>query len=111
MEDKKMDKNYCEVCGSGMDGRCGRCGHYCGFRGGHILRWVLGIIIIVWIFSIGVKFGELKAYLEGGEYGYPHMRYNVMPMMYGNGGYFESSAPAGASGGTVIYSSAALPKK
>src|SRR5206468_6709926 len=105
------NKYVCDVCGSGMDGRCRGCGHYCGFRGGHILRWVLGILIITWIFSIGMKVGELKSYLEGGEYGgYAHMRYNVMPMMGGNAGYYDSTTGSG----TVIYTSAApatLPKK
>ena len=53
----------CDVCGSGY-GRCGRCGNMCGFGGRHILRWILGILIITWVFSIGMKFGEINAALE-----------------------------------------------
>ncbi len=81
------EKNMCEVCGSG-DGRCGQCGNMCGYRGNNLLRWLLGIIIITWIFSIGMKFGELKAQMYGGGYG--HMYYKTMPMM-GAAGYTVST--------------------
>ena len=74
----------CEVCGFGRDSRCGRCGHYCGFGGRHILRWILGILIISWIFAIGMRFGELKEALEANDPYYGHMRYKSMPMMYGS---------------------------
>lgn len=73
-----VEKNMCDVCGSG-DGRCGNCGNMCGYRGNHLLRWLLGIIIITWIFSIGVKFGEIKAYM--GQDGYGNHMYRAMPMM------------------------------
>lgn len=63
------EKNMCEVCGSG-DGRCGECGNMCGYRGNNLLRWLLGIIIITWIFTIGMKFGELKAQMDGGNHMY-----------------------------------------
>lgn len=90
MEDK--NRNVCDVCGSGMDGRCGKCGHACGFGGRHILRWILGIIIIFWVFSIGMKIGEFKSALEGNSpYYYSHIRYGGMPMMYGSG-FFDGSS-------------------
>ena len=86
--------NVCEVCGSG-NGRCNNCGHMCGFGSRHILRWVLGILIISWVFCIGMKIGELKSELMGGGYysGYGnHMiRYGAMPMMYGTAGAYDDS--------------------
>jgi hypothetical protein len=30
----------------------------------HLLKWLLGIIIITWVFAIGMKFGEFEAYFE-----------------------------------------------
>lgn len=76
------NNNMCDVCGSGY-GRCGKCGNMCGFRGNHLLRWFLGIIIITWVFSIGMRFGELKAELGGDSYGYGYRSQRMMPMMYG----------------------------
>lgn len=73
-----------------------------------MLRWFLGILIITWIFTIGMRVGEMKAGMEG-RYGYSH---RAMPMMYGaQGGWEEgnvtfttSAGPMGATGvkgGTV----------
>jgi len=85
--------NQCQVCGSG-NGRCGSCGNMCGFGRHHLLRWFLGILIITWIFSIGMKFGEIKAQLN--SYGYGN-HYRAMPMMGGAWGntdavYYTQSA-------------------
>ncbi len=107
------NQNRCDVCGSGY-GHCGKCGNMCGFGGRHMLRWILGIIIITWIFCIGMKVGELKASLDQSYFGYGHSR--VMPMMYGAQGatwsgdqgnvmFTTSSAPAsmmtGVKSGTI----------
>ena len=98
--------DMCQVCGSGY-GRCGRCGNMCGFGGHHILRWIIGILIITWVFCIGAKFGEFKSALRNsGVYGYRDTR--IMPMM-GSAGwndandtvYFTQGVPAGATTGTV----------
>ena len=97
------NQNVCGVCGSG-NGRCGKCGNMCGFNGNHILRWVLGIIIITWIFSIGMRIGELKASLNS-SYGYGyHTR--MMPMMggaqWGEGNVtFTTSAVPAVQSGTI----------
>ncbi len=91
------NQNRCDVCGSGY-GHCGKCGNMCGFGGRHLLRWLLGIIIITWVFSIGMKIGELKASIEG--YGFGH---RAVPMMYG-----LQSGWSGAEG-NVMYSTAAAP--
>ncbi len=80
---ERENKNVCDVCGT-MDNRCGSCGHSCGFGGGYVLRWVLGILIITWIFCIGMRFGEIKAHLESTGYGYnKHYKFSPMPMMGG----------------------------
>lgn len=96
------NQNRCDVCGSGY-GHCAKCGNMCGFGGRHMLRWFLGIIIITWVFSIGMRIGEMKAGMEGRYgYGYSH---RTMPMMYGAQGwsdanvtYTTTSVPAGATG-------------
>lgn len=96
------EKNMCDVCGSG-DGRCGQCGNMCGYRGNNLLRWLLGIIIITWIFSIGMKFGEMKAYYEQAGYGYGmggHM-YRAMPMMGGAEYTVSTMAAPTVKAGTV----------
>ena len=98
------NQNVCDVCGSG-NGRCGKCGHYCGFGGRHILRWILGIIIITWVFSLGMKFGEFKSVFGGeyGGYGYNRMmRVQSMPMMYGAGGVYDTD-------GNVTFTTATVP--
>lgn len=74
------NQNKCDVCGSGY-GNCGRCGNMCGLGGRHLLRWILGIIIITWVFSIGMRIGQLTAFV-GGDYGM-HGYGRTMPMMYG----------------------------
>ncbi|MEQ1500217.1 MAG: hypothetical protein ABL917_02470 [Parcubacteria group bacterium] len=99
------NQNNCQVCGSG-NGRCGSCGNMCGFGSKHILRWILGIIIITWVFSIGMRFGELKAELQGSSYGNSYRHSRVMPMMGGasldqNTVFFSESVPATQVGGGV----------
>ncbi|KND48220.1 MAG: hypothetical protein AB201_01320 [Parcubacteria bacterium C7867-006] len=89
------NQNRCDVCGSGY-GHCGKCGNMCGYNGKHLLRWFLGVIIITWVFSIGMKIGELKASIEG--YGYGH---RAMPMMYG--------AQSGWSDGNVMFTTTSAP--
>lgn len=79
--------------------RCGMCqGKMCGMGGCgmcsggkchpmfHVLRWVLGIIILIFVFSAGIMIGELKGALEAtygrnmmrtpyyGGYAYPMMQ-------------------------------------
>lgn len=94
----------CEVCKSHHGTDC--CGpyHY-PFR---ILRWVLGLLIIFIVFSVGVKIGEFKGSIEGDwGYGYGHrgmmIRYG-QPNMYYGGDYFipsQVTAPADYSSAPV----------
>jgi hypothetical protein len=65
---------------------CGMCGGY--YTNGHrmgitLLRWLLGIIVILMVFSLGVSIGEFKGEVMGGGMMYRHnMMYgNEMPMM------------------------------
>jgi hypothetical protein len=77
-ETKKTNGNskknmVCDCHGCGESRCCGgegylrsRCGSYGSYHGGHgILRIILGIIILVFVFWAGVRLGELKAYFGG----------------------------------------------
>jgi hypothetical protein len=112
MDDNKKNDYYCGVCGSGPNGKCGVCGMGRGYFGHSILRWILGIIIISWIFCIGMKIGEWKTEVEFGSSSYHVYRYGAMPMMYGaqggqSGNVFFSSAEA-VPATTVTSSSAGV---
>lgn len=48
----------------------------------HILRWLLGIIIIFMVFSIGMSIGEFKGAV-GRDYGYGRMMRGYPQMYYG----------------------------
>ncbi len=88
----------CDMCKGGMMGMYG------GHRRWHLLRWILGLVVLWMTFSFGVNFGEFKASIENGGsyYGYGHMRtYGGMPMMYG---YDSTEVPITSSApvGTVL---------
>ena|SRR3989344_510700 len=68
MVEESKRNNDCFLCGDGK-------GH-----GNFVLRWVLGIVILVAIFSLGMLVGELKSTLGyGGGYG----GYGMMGRGYG----------------------------
>lgn len=83
----KTSQQHPEGCSCGMcSSHHGCC---CGHHGRYIwLRWLLGILILVIVFWVGVKVGEFK----GGAYGWGYqsygshrmMNYNPM-MMHGQG--------------------------
>ncbi len=61
-ENKKSDANVC-ACG------CGCSCHSVGAYHWHILlRWFLGLVIIVLVFNLGVTIGELKATVGGNRW-------------------------------------------
>ncbi len=66
------------TCGTG-----GSCGH--GNNKFFVIRWVLGILIILIMFSLGMRIGEFKGALEQNA-GYGRM------MNYG-GGYYNQGYP------------------
>ena len=90
---EKMSCDNCEKCDKcdSCQEHGGGCCHGCGMNGGHnimghgcgmghsccgggmfhhcggkhlVLRWILGIIILVSVFCLGVKLGELKGYMN-----------------------------------------------
>lgn len=95
MENKEYEKGcecgMCEgQCGASMECggyTCGMgCQHMYGMRCGgrhYLLRWVLGIVILVLVFVAGIKLGEFRGLMGGNDgYGYRMMNgrgYNAMP--------------------------------
>ncbi len=94
------------ACGTCPAGRMCTCGCGCGWAHGHrIFRVVLAVAIVLVVFWIGVKVGEVRTMLDGYGYGggygwhhaYPMQAYqdgsvtpaNGSPMMTG------SSTPSG----------------
>ncbi|RJQ28066.1 hypothetical protein C4565_04230 [Candidatus Parcubacteria bacterium] len=70
------------------------CGPNGMHRACHIIRWVLGLLILWAVFMGGVKLGEFKSMIDTGDfgrshrsgYGYQNNFRNSIPMMR-NGGY------------------------
>jgi len=76
MEETK--DQHCEDC-------CGHC-HTHGMGGKyHLLRWVLGIAIIIIVFWLGFKLGEFKGYFDDYGYGRGYFGRGMM-MNYGADG-------------------------
>lgn len=59
----------CPMCHGKMCGGWGMHGHSCWY---HVVRWILGIAIIMIVFSCGVMIGELKGAFES-RFGYQMM--------------------------------------
>ncbi len=89
--EKVTNRVVCETCGN--DGRCYTCGM--GTRDNHYyVRWILGILIISWIFCIGMKAGELKYALERGGMFYSTFQ-SPGQMMYGSTRVMSSQPASG----------------
>jgi hypothetical protein len=73
MEDKEKMEKECPVCKCEYCRHNGYCGHMhgpmshlCWRHGGfRFWRWVIGLLILVFVFTAGVKLGELKSYFGG----------------------------------------------
>ncbi len=92
-ENKKEHTGVCEhMCENGW------CKKMCCHGGKHILlRWILGILILIAVFSLGVKVGEFKSavYGYGGGFGW-NMHRGGYPMMfygYNTGDYGDNFIP------------------
>ena len=93
-----MEETKGKVCEGGSCGMGGCCSAMKGSCWYHVVRWVLGIAIIVIVFSLGVKVGEFKATFGsgygrhmmhasyGGGYAYPMMQNGYGGMMGGTTG-------------------------
>ena len=95
----KMDNNMpgqnphsCDHCN--MNGHNGCCGH--GHHRYFVLRWVLGLLILAIVFCLGLKIGEFKSEVYGGNYGGYGQTHRMMPY-YQNQGWpvmYQSSGQA-----------------
>jgi hypothetical protein len=98
-----MNENNMQGSGQNMcGGKCG-CGCGNGWHGGHhmkfvLLRWVLGILIITFVFWMGMKIGEFTGQFEGG-YGMHGQR--GMMIQYGGTPNMMYRTGAGGTGTTV----------
>lgn len=85
------------TCACGMGCSCG-CGHHCMHRA---IWWMVAIIILVIVFTIGVRAGEFRDALRRSYGGY----YRGYPMMqgyeYNGGGAVPVSTAAGNATGTT----------
>jgi hypothetical protein len=75
-------------------------GMWCNCHGGHhrhfVLRWILGLLILGFVFILGFKLGWLHAHMYGGGYGDYHRGYPMMRYYAPMGGYpmmEDSSVP------------------
>ena len=89
MENKE---NTCTTCTTGS---CGcKCGSMMGMGGHkhHILRKILMLILLVIVFNLGMRMGELKGLLQSQNNSYHRggmmMNYGTTPIMMG-GGYTQ----------------------
>lgn len=58
-------REHCENCVCTPRHRPSMCASDCCGGAGHVLlRWFLGLVVLVLIFGLGIKLGELKANLE-----------------------------------------------
>lgn len=85
MEDKKGMKECCENCGTCENGTCSVSDHchmgMCGCGGWHrrcmmghwVLRAIVGIVILTFVFWAGIRLGELKSALYNSDFGYGMM--------------------------------------
>ena len=92
MQENEQQQNWGgHKCHNGM---CGCAGHHMGF---HILRWVLGIVVVLMAFGFGVQIGEYKAAFESGQMVVTsQMRYGYaqpVGVMYQTGGAPVSVLP------------------
>jgi hypothetical protein len=87
------------------EGECG-CGCGCSWPRGHrAFRIILALVLLAIAFWVGVKMGELRAYLgyeyaNWGGYGMMGNGYGYGPMHYGSGGWSGNPYDGGYGYGT-----------
>ena len=96
--DETKSGDACHMC-EGHD--C----YTCGYHQRHLLlRWLLGLLIIVLVFWIGFKLGEFKGAYIDGYYGSPKMM--MLPAGNFPVTYFRTG---GMMGGNQMYNSQGAP--
>jgi len=87
--EKKNGNGYCAPCCDGAMGALTATGSCGGHYGLLLLRWFLGLVIILMVFCLGVKIGYYKGIIES-DYGYGGRMSQLKDyhkMMYGYGKY------------------------
>ena len=101
----RRDCSECPVCHGKMCGWGMMHHHGCGY---HVIRWALGLVILVIVFAFGIMIGELKGTFDASfgyrmmnGYGYGYSR--AYPMMeYGYGvPTSQSAAPSAQTAPTA----------
>ena len=87
MEKREYTEEECEMCEGyhgGHEGCGGGCRHMHGMRCRHfLLRWVLGVLILAFVFGAGVKLGEFKERVWSNGYGMMDRGYGTPTTGYG----------------------------
>ncbi len=106
---ENIDKKQCAVCGSGDCKGCGQggsccgsmMGHGCGCHGHgrhHLVKVILKLIIIIIIFSCGLKLGEMIGYIKAEGHGTSESGFGMMRGGWGN--YSNVVNPSGVTPAT-----------
>ncbi len=98
VEKNKTCEGVCVAQCCGMRTGCCECSQWSR----HLLRWILGIILLSMVFGLGVKIGEFKSFLRTHDrlrsytYDEPVMMYDYNNMMDGDysGATFTSPVSA-----------------
>jgi hypothetical protein len=115
MEEMNKDKHAegCDCYACKGQKMCGMYGHCCGGHRHVLLRWLLGLLILVIVFWLGVKIGEFKGAFGGyGSYYYGmprHMRSFNRPMM--KNGYWGYPRMMGNTSSSTQPQSGTTPQK
>lgn len=95
--------NGCKNCGMGCN-----CGGMHGYHGHPVLRVLLALVVLTFVFAAGIKLGELKAELGLGYEHHDMMMERGGNYMYSEGG---SMMPVVIPGGPMIPAPAAQTTK
>jgi hypothetical protein len=80
MDETKKEQCNCGMCACGM-------GHMHGHFGFWVAKILVALVVLLFVFWLGVKVGEVKSFMEAGRY---PMRANMM--YYGGGTSLVSPA-------------------
>ena len=72
----------------------------------HILRWLLGVLILMGTFALGYKVGEFKGYFNNDNYDGWHKN---IKLQRSHGYLNQNYGPGMMGGGTVFFNEGTLP--